>query len=80
MLDPLEIVDAGAADKAAEDLRKRLGLEKEGSPADGGAAPAGGTPAADGGPVESVDFRVLAVDYDEQGLRDKDFRAAVQEF
>ena len=62
LLDHLGIVDAGAAGKVAEDLRKPLGLEKEGTPADGGAAPAGGTLAADGGPIESVVFRFLAVD------------------
>ena len=79
LLDPLEIVDAGGEDKVAEDLRKRLGLDKEEPPAGGAAGHAGTPPVADAGPIESIDFRVLAVDFDEQGMRYKEFRAAVHE-
>ena len=73
LFDPLEVVDAGAGGKAAEDLRKRLGIGKE--KGDKEPAAAGG----DGVPIEPADFRVLAVDYDDQSVRYKDFRAAVQE-
>ena len=94
LLDPLPVPRLGGPEPGvhdgapldAADLRSRLGLggespearPKDASPAVGGAAPAGAV-GVDGADSVSADFRVLPVDYDDQGVRYKAFRTGVSE-
>ena len=68
-------LDGAALDD--DDLRARLDLGKKGEEPAGAKLGGGrGTPDV---PVVSTDFRVLPVDYDDQGVRYKPFRASVSE-
>ena len=86
------VPEPGAHDGApldGEDLRSRLGLggaadvpppKPDGDvPPGGGGAPGGGGPVVDGAGTVATDFRVLPVDYDDQGVRFKPFRTGVSE-
>jgi hypothetical protein len=76
-LDPLPPGD-GAGPKPAPDLRERLGMGKAPEPGPHDGEPID-PPEASARGDDPPDFRVLPVDYDEQGVRYKPYRTAVAE-